>query len=29
MTQVVSSSGEKSTREYNIRLNKFNALYDL
>ena len=28
-SQVVSSSGEKSTRGYNVRLNRFNALYDL
>ena len=28
-SQVVSSSGEKSTRGYIVRLNRFNALYDL
>ena len=28
-SQVVSSSGEKSTHGYNVRLNMFNALYDL
>ena len=28
-SQVVSSSGEKSTCGYNVRLNRFKALYDL
>ena len=28
-SQVVSSSGEKSTHGCNVRLNRFNALHDL